>query len=186
MNDRINISESTMVSVVRRPSLADGINLVGVYEAVCVGSDGREKWHDVFNNLVTTVGKNLTLDTMLGSSDPGDAVMGLAGAGSKSAGDQQASHAGWLEVGGTNAPAYTGNRPVPAFSAAAAGSKTTSSAVSFAITSAGTVAGCFINIAGSATKDDTTGTLFSAGNFTGGDRIVANGDTLNVTYTLTA
>jgi hypothetical protein len=29
-----------------------------------------------------------------------------------------------------------------------------------------------------------TGTLFSAADFTGGDRSVASGDTLNVTYTL--
>lgn len=186
MNDRIAPAETIGASVVRRPTHEEALKLKGVYEVVCLGSDGREKWRDTVENLVTTVGKNLLLDTILGSSDPGDNVMGLCGTGTKAAGDTQGSHAGWNEVGGTNAPAYTGNRKTPSFSAASSGSKTTSAAVSFAITSSGTVAGCFINIAGSATKDDTTGTLFSAGDFSGGNKTVANGDTLNVTYTLTA
>ena len=85
-----------------------------------------------------------------------------------------------------NAPTYTAPRKTPSFSAAAAGSKATSAAVSFAITGSGTVAGCFINLGGSSTIDNTTGTLFSAGDFTGGSKTVANLDTLNVTYTLTA
>jgi hypothetical protein len=110
----------------------------------------------------------------------------LKGAGTAAVTDTQASHAGWLEVGLANAPVYTGNRPTPTFSAAASGSKTTSSAVTFAITSSGTVAGCFINIGGSATKDNTTGTLFSAGDFTAGAKTVTSGDTLSVTYTATA
>jgi hypothetical protein len=54
------------------------------------------------------------------------------------------------------------------------------------MTGSGTIAGCFINIGGSATKDDTTGTLFSAGDFTAGSKTVTSGDTLSVTYTATA
>jgi hypothetical protein len=50
----------------------------------------------------------------------------------------------------------------------------------------GTVAGCFINVGGSATKDNTTGTLFSAGDFTAGSKTVTSGDTLSVTYSATA
>jgi hypothetical protein len=33
------------------------------------------------------------------------------------------------------------------------------------------------------TKDDVNGKLYSAGLFTGGDKIVANLDTVNVSYT---
>ena len=62
----------------------------------------------------------------------------------------------------------------------------TSPSTAYAITSSGTVAGCFMNNGGSATKDNTTGVLFSAGDFTGGSQAVNNLDTLNVVYTLTA
>lgn len=161
------------------------LHIEGTYYVECIGADGQVKWTDTIHNLVTTAGKNLLLDTILaGSAFTATVVMGLKGAGTAAAGDTQASHGGWVEQGGTNAPAYTGTRKTPAFAAASAGSKATSAASSFAITSSGTVAGCFININGSSTKDDTTGTLFSAGDFSGGSRAVINGDTLNVTYSL--
>jgi len=163
---------------------ADVLAIHGFYQATCYDAQGNVKWDAPIENLVTTVGKNLTLDSVLGNSAGGAVVMGLKGSGTADVADTQSSHAGWLEVGGTNAPAYTGNRQSPSFSAAAAGSKTTSSAVSFSITSGGTVAGCFINIGGSATKDNTTGTLFSAGDFSS-PKAVVSGDTIAVTYTAT-
>ena len=55
---------------------------------------------------------------------------------------------------------------------------------SFTFTSGGQVDGAFININGSATVDNTTGTLFSAGDFGGGSKTVANTETLTVTYSL--
>ena len=48
------------------------------------------------------------------------------------------------------------------------------------------VAGAFINVGGTSAIDNTTGVLFSAGNFTAGSKVVASGDTINVTYTLSA
>lgn len=139
---------------------------------------------DAFPNLVTNAGRNFALDTLLrGSSYTAACNLGLCGTGTKAAGDTQASHAGWLEVGGSNAPVYTGNRKTITFNAAS-GQSITHTAQTYAFTSSGTVAGAFLNLAGSATKDNTTGTLFSAGNFTGGDRVVASSDTIDVTYTL--
>jgi hypothetical protein len=141
---------------------------------------------DTFKNIVTTVGKNDMLDKYLaGSSYTAVPRMLLKGTGTAVIGDTQASHAGWLEQGLANAPAYTGNRPSPSFSAASGGAKSTSAAVTFAITSSGTVFGAAINMNGSATKDDTTGILFSAGDFSGGSKAVTNGDTLSVTYSMT-
>jgi len=162
----------------------DSMSIHGTYHAVCYDIAGNIKWEDDIENLVTTVGKNFTLDTTLGNVAGGAVVMGLKGTGTAVVADTQASHATWLEVGLANAPTYSGNRPTPSFSAASAGSKATSSAVSFSMTSTGTVAGCFINIGGSATKDNTTGTLFSAGDFSSSKSVV-NGDTIAVTYTAT-
>jgi len=101
------------------------------------------------------------------------------------AGDTMASHSGWKEAGVTNAPTYTVPRKTCSWDAAAAGSKALSSAVSFAITGAGTVKGCFIvfHTGAVSTVDNTGGVLYSAGAFTGGDKVVADTDTLNVTYT---
>jgi hypothetical protein len=187
VNEKITMQAAAACGLVANPAHIEPVHLSGRYEVECIGADGKVKWRDHIDNLVTTPGKNLALDTVLaGSAFTATTRMGLKGAGSAAAGDTQASHAGWSEVGGTNAPAYTGNRPTPTFAAASAGSKATSSAVSFAITSSGTVAGCFININGSATKDDTAGTLYSAGDFSGGSRSVINGDTINVSYTATA
>ena len=158
----------------------------GYYVVECHGADGQLKWTDDIHNLVTTVGLNLTCDTILGNSAAGAVVMGLKGTGTPNAADTQASHGTWDEVGGSNLPTYTGDRKTPTFGSAVGGVISTASAVVFAMTGSGTVAGCFINIGGSATKDDTTGTLFSVGDFTAGSKTVTNGDTLSVTYQLTA
>ena len=182
--DNIKASDKIEASCSYNTTPSDVMSIEGHYHAVCYGADGQVKWEAPIENLVTTVGKNATLDAILGNSAAGAVVMGLKGTGTAAVTDTQSSHAGWLEVGGANAPTYSGNRKTPSFSAAASGSKTTSSAVSFSITSTGTVAGCFINIGGSATIDNTTGVLFSAGDFSSSKSVV-NGDTIAVTYTAT-
>jgi hypothetical protein len=185
-NDRLDPAESSAAAMIPGPNriTAEVLSARGRFEAVCIGPDGQEKWRDHINNLVTTVGKNDILDKYLaGSAYTQTVVMGLKGTGTAVVGDTQASHAGWLEQGLANAPTYTGNRKAVTFSAASAGSKV-STVQAFAITSSGTVFGCFINNGGSSTKDDTTGVLFSAGDFSGGSKAVTNGDTINVTYTL--
>lgn len=185
MQDKVQMADVCEASVTRGASHKEATSIFGYYTVECF-NNGQLVWKDDIHNLVTTVGKNFTMDTTLGNTAGGAVVMGLKGTGTAVVADTQASHASWLEVGLANAPTYTGNRPTPTFSAASAGAKTTSSAVTFAITSSGTVAGCFINIGGSATKDNTTGTLFSAGDFTAGSKTVTSGDTLSVTYTATA
>jgi hypothetical protein len=167
----------------------ENVGLEGVYVATCYGADGVEKWSDVIENLTTNVGRASLNDAYLGNTAAGAIVMGLKGTGTAAYADTQASHAGWLEVGATNAPTYSGTRKTPAFSASTTANpavKATSAAVVFAMTGSGTVAGAFINVGGSSTIDNTTGVLFSAGDFTAGSKTVTSGDTINVTYTLSA
>ena len=167
----------------------ENVGLEGVYVATCYGADGVEKWSDTIENLTTNVGRASLNDAYLGNTAAGAVVMGLKGTGSAAYTDTQASHAGWLEVGATNAPTYSGTRKTPAFSASTSANpavKTTSAAVVFAMTGSGTVAGAFINVGGSSTIDNTTGVLFSAGDFTAGSKTVTSGDSINVSYTLSA
>lgn len=185
-SENVKMADTCDASVVRGASHKEESSINGYYVVECRGADGQLKWKDEIHNLVTTVGKNSILNAYLDNSAAGAVVMGLKGVGTAAAGDTQASHATWDEVGGTNAPSYSGNRPAPSFSAASSGSKQTSSAVVFSMTGSGTVAGCFINVGGSATKDDTTGVLFSAGDFTAGSKTVTSGDTLSVTYIASA
>ena len=139
-------------------------------------------------NTVMTLGKNYLLDNgMAGSGYTAAVYMGLISSTSYSAisaADTAASHAGWLEAGGSNAPTYSGNRKTVTWSAASSGSKVTD-VMTFTLTGVGTIKGVAMWFT-TATKDATTGTLFSAGLSAGGDDTVKSGDFAQVTYTLSA
>ena len=147
------------------------------------------KWKETAYNIVTTVGKNDLLDKYLSGSGYTAAwfcgLISSVGYSVLAAADTMASHAGWTEAGATNAPNYSAStRPTLVFAAASAGSKATSTASSFTFSSAGTIKGMF-GVSNS-TKDGTTGTLYNAVLFTGGDRVVASADVVNVSTTYTA
>ena len=160
----------------------EGVQTHGSYTVECLDANGNVKWSETVENLVVTVGKNLMLtQTFAGSAYTAAWFLGLvsgASAPTYAAGDTMASHAGWTEFTGYS----NATRPAPVFNASSAGAISTT-ATAFNINASGTVAGAFLNTDN--TISGTTGTLFSAGSFTGGNRTVANGDTLNVTYTLT-
>jgi hypothetical protein len=188
-DERADAREHNDATVIRGGGIREQAEAHGVFTAECIGADGRVKWRDTFTNVVQTVGKNLALDTFLAGAayTVTGPYMGLISSTSYSAvaaGDTMTSHAGWLEGGGANAPTYTGNRKTAVWSAAASGSKAMSAALSFAITGTGTAKGAFLvfGSGASATKDNTGGTLWSAGTFSTGDKAVVNGDTLNVNY----
>lgn len=181
--------ECNDATVIRGSGLGEAADAQGRYVFECYGVDGRLKWRDTIENTVCTVGKNLMLDTAFAGSayTVTGPYLGLISSTSYSAvaaADTMSSHAGWLEAGLANAPTYTGNRQTAAWSAATAGAKALSTALAYAITGTGTIKGAFLvyGSGASATKDTTTGVLWSAGTFTTGDKAVVAADTLNVSY----
>jgi hypothetical protein len=187
--EKIKAEDLTSAVVTRGASSVESVNMSGVYHATCYDSEGNLKWSDTIENTVVTAGKNSLLDVYLRAQTQITTwYFGIISSVSYSAiaaGDTPSSHSGWREAGNANAPTYSeGVRQTAAWSAASSSSITTSSAASFSITSSGTVKGAFLISV--ATKDATTGTLYSAGLFTVGDKIVSSGDTINVTYTASA
>lgn len=199
--EKSNFGDSASASVTRGAAHDETLGIQGWYDVKCFDSEGNLKWEDKAPNLVTAVGKQALFDFYFGATGTaggtasGVNFLGLCGGtATYAAADTMASHT-WSEVGLANAPAYTGNRQSINFTAATSTGTSpsnvtskTGGALTFAMTSSGTVNGCFINggASASATKDTTTGVLYSAGNFTGGSKTVANGDSLAVTYTTTA
>ena len=186
MDDILKTSDTSGAGLITNPEQREEMKAIGVYYAECYDNDGNLKWRDEFPNVVTTVGKNAMLDQYLAGSSwtTGTVYMGLKSTGTAVAGDTMSSHASWTEL---NITASSGVRQSIAFNAASGGVKAGTAAVSWSITTAGptTVAGCFIVVGGTSANGNTTGTLYSAGDFTGGNRSVVSGDTLNVTYSTT-
>lgn len=145
----------------------------------------REVWRKDAPNTVVTVGKNYLLDNGLaGSAYTAAFYLGLISNVSYTAiaaADTMASHAGWTE-----STAYSNSTRVStgSWNAASAGSKAIASAAGFNINATDTIKGAFLTT--NSTKGGTTGTLYSAGLFSGGDQPVVNGNTLNVSYTASA
>lgn len=179
-SEKVDAVDSSGASVATNVAVGEQLQVTGRYDVECIGADGQVKWVDTIKNLVVTVGKNDLLDKYFaGSAYTAAWYMGLVNGGTTptyAAGDTLASHAGWTELAAGTA--YTGNRVTVGWSAASGGSKS-STTTAFSIIASNTVAGALL----ATVNTGTSGILYSAGNFTGGSRTVASGDTLNVTYT---
>lgn len=179
--------DSVSASLTANKGSTERVGAGGVFTVTCVGADGVEKWSDTFHNLVVNEGlQDMNSKYFQGAGYTAGWYLGLVeGPGSGTtyaAGNTLASHAGWTElVPGT---AYTGNRKAVTFGTATTADPSvitnSASPSSFAMLVNGTVvAGALL----CSVASGTSGVLFSAGDFTGGDKTVDNGDTLNVTYT---
>ena len=181
--------DQVSASLIANKGAAERVGAGGVFIVTCVGADGVEKWSDTFHNLVVNEGlQDMNSKYFKGSGYTASWYLGLVqGPGSGTtyaAGNTLASHAGWTElVPGT---AYTGNRIAVVFNAASptlADPSVVSNSVAPSVfpmlVNSTVVAGAFLTTAATG----TSGILFSAGDFTGGDKTVDAGDTLNVTYT---
>lgn len=178
--EKINASSVIGATAGKSGGQSEVLDAHGTYTVECRDKDGNLKWSDTIENLVVTVGKNDLLDKYFqGSAYTAAWYMGLVNGGTTptyAAADTMASHGGWTEI----VPYSESTRPTVGWNAASAGSKV-STVTAFTINATATVAGCFMTT--SNTKSGTTGTLYSAGSFTTGNKAVVSGDTLNVTYT---
>jgi len=187
MSTEISKAQDVVVaSSIMRPAGADSARAGGVFSVECRDSAGNLKWTDSFHNLVVNEGlQDMNAKYFTGTSYSASWFLGLVqGPGSSTtfaAGNTLPSHSGWTElVPGT---AYTGNRKAVTFGTATTADPSvisnSAAPASFSMLVNGTVvAGAFL----CSVASGTSGTLFSAGDFTGGDKTVDSGDTLNVTY----
>lgn len=161
-------------------------DLVYVHPDSGSGRYGTDNWIEHFANIVPNVALNAILDILYGATAKWTAlyvflVTGPGSGNTYAAGDTMSSHSGWTEA----VPYSDATRPAATFGSASSQSISNSaSPATFNINATATLAGC--GLATNNTKSGTTGTLVSAGNFTGGDRAVASGGTLTVTATATA
>lgn len=157
-----------------------GVRFGGVFQLLCRRPDGGIRWLDEAHNLVVNEGLQHILDsTFAAGTQVTTWYVGLAdNSPSFAAADTLASHGGWTEF-----TEYTGDRQEYVETRTDQQLSNSGSKASFPITGAGGgVGGAFLASAASG----TTGTLMCGAALTGGNRTVASGDTVEVTYTFDA
>jgi hypothetical protein len=178
------IEMKVAAQLVAQTETVAGVTIAQAYEFWAYDKDGNLKWTaSIPHNMVMTEGLNAYLACTLktGACTP-TLYMGLVtgpGSGTTYAlGNTLASHAGWTE--NTD---YTGNRQAVVLGSISGGSvSNAASKAVFPITGSATIAGAFVCSAATG----TSGTLYGGDDFTGGDRSVVSGDTVNgqVTFTV--
>lgn len=185
--EKVVSTDTVSSGLIAGTGAGENMMAMGRFKVQCFDKDGNLKWEDENHNLVVNQGLQYMCGTALTSvAQITTWYLGLYGAGASNtpaAGDTMASHAGWTEV----TPYSNATRPACTFATATTANPsvaTNSASVAvFNINATSTVGGAFL--VSNNTKGGSTGTLFSAADFQSpGDRSVASGDTLNVTYTL--
>lgn len=205
MQEIANSNDANGAALIRAMGVAEEAHAHGRYFIQCHDADGNLKWEDSIENVVCTEGKNSALTNFLkGSAFTATVYMGLIEstgygfAGANGSGVAATNLAGSITAAGGASPANGWNeatsamcsaRGTPSFGTASAGSLALSTALAFSILATATIKGCFLlvktaaGVAPTSAVGNTSGALYSAGLFTGGDKAVANGDTLSVSYT---
>ena len=164
------------------------LGLENFWEVVCYDSSGAEKWREENKNLVTTAGANHILDGTFKSGTQITAwYVGLKNAGTAVIADTMGTHSTWTEILHTSKYSETVRQTLTLGSITGTTTSTVDNSASkatFSMNATSTVAGAFV-VSNNATSSATTGTLYGVVDF-GSTRGVINGDTLEVTVTLTA
>jgi len=196
-NELSKFGDHAVATLQANAKVPEGMGIEGWYHVVCRDKDGNIKWEEEFPNLVVAVGKQLMLDTLLKGSSYSvtGPYLGLLNASITAAATDVMSTivpskefvnytVGGSAVRGTAVFASstsTGSTPSNVTSS-------TATAVTYTITGAGgTVYGCFLVLGSGASsaQSNTSGTLYSEGNF-GTAKTTTAGDTVSVTYSTTA
>lgn len=160
-----------------------------VYEVECFDKDGNLKWTDKVENIYVNTGLDRVLDRFWkGSGYTAAHYVGLlSSTPTVAAGDTEASHGGWTEVTAyLNSPDRRPTLTLGTVSGQSV-SNTLAKAI-YAINGSATVGGAFLSTSfvKGGPSPLTSAVLIAGGAFTGGNKAVGSGDTLNVTVTLTA
>jgi hypothetical protein len=161
----------------------------GAFE--CVRPDGRGGtsvvWRDDWHNVVVDIGKQMILNRLFGSrtANTGGCFLALHSA-------TTASNHGWDSISASQVHSYGNNAPLITFVSNAAANSTSASATYGFTASTQTVSGAAVLFYSTNTMSTTvaggTGNanayMYSEGPFNGGSRQVQNGDTLNVSLTV--
>lgn len=154
----------------------------GFYTVKCFNPEGELKWTtDVEGNEIVEEGLDHLLDaTLAGGSQITTWYLGLTdGTPTPDSTDTLASHVGWVEVSDYSEAA---RQTWTAGTVSGQSVDNTGNEASFSINAnSTTIGGAFLCSA----STGTSGTLYSVGAFTGGDKSADSGDTLQVTYTTT-
>ena len=151
----------------------DKLRVGGVFTVACYGPDGKLKWEDEAHNLVVNEGIDHMLNvTFAGATQVNPWYVALLDSSpSPAAGNGMTDLSEFTE--------YSGDRKEYVDVVSSQQATNTASKASFSITGAGAGVGGAALVAAS-TGDDT---LLCAAALSGGNRTVASGDTVEVTYT---
>lgn len=155
-----------------------------LYQFWAFDPDGNLKWYEYNHNLVVNAGLNDLLDKYFkGSTYTAAFYVGLTdGTPTVAAGDTMASHAGWTEV---TAYDEANRQALTLGSVSGQAVNNGASKATFTIdTNSTTIGGAFVVT--NNTKSGTTGTLYGAAAFSGGDKTLDDGDTLAAQINLSA
>jgi len=185
-NDKAKSSDLVGGSLAKAGSADNKLRAGGIFTVTCRDKSGNLKWQSKSHNLVVNVGlADMNTKYFKGSGYTAAWYVGIYGpasTNSPSSSDTMASHAGWTEVTDYSNP----TRPLAVFGNATTADPSvianSASPAQFLITASANVGGAFLTTGD--LPGGSSGILFSASDFQApGDRVVQNGDTLNVTYT---
>lgn len=184
INYNIDAAATFGANVLRAAGLRMGVLMKSTYLFEAYDPDGNFKWRHLTTNIVVNTGlDDILQEYFKGSTYTAAHFVGLTdGTPTVAAGDTMSSHVGWTEV---TAYSEATREALVLGSVASQSVDNAASKASFSINAdTTTVGGAFVTT--NSTKGGSTGILYGAAAFTAADKSLDNGDTLNVTVTLTA